>query len=127
MDKAHLRFLPGRWESIGVSRRTWTRWLKGTSRIPTAVILLARILSGSLDELHPTWQGWTINRRTGELVDPEGIAHTPATIRTWHWTAQQLSALRAEENQQEKIKRLRTPSDGAALTQAMHQRLENKS
>ena len=97
--------------------------MAGETRIPIAVVALARILSGSLDELHPTWSGWIINRRTGELVDPEGITHTPRQIRAWHWTAQQLAALRGEESHQGKIQRIRTGRDGQVLTLELHRRL----
>lgn len=121
-DLNHVRFLPGRHRTAGVSRRTWRRWMRGETRIPPAVVTLARILSGSLDELHPEWAGWILNRRTGELVDPEGVAHTPASVRAWHWTAGELSALRGRENQTN-IRRLKTGNDGAALTRELHRRL----
>lgn len=99
--------------------------MTGASRIPLAVSTLARILvSGSLDELHPAWSGWTINRRTGELVDPHGMAHTPESIRVWHWTAQELNRLRGEENQlSENVTRIRTGREGHALTIELHRRL----
>lgn len=118
-----VRFLPGRWQAAGVSRRTWRRWMDGQSRIPPAVVALARILSGSLDELHPAWTSWMINRRTGALVDPGGTSHTPAQILAWHWTRQELQGLRGEENTRGKIQRIRTGRDGQALTQALHRRL----
>jgi hypothetical protein len=123
VEREILRFLPGRHQTVGVSRRTWRRWMAGETRIPIAVVHLARILSGSLDELHPTWSNWMINRRTGALVDPEGVSHTPASVSAWHWTACELSALRAEENQRTKIQRIRTGRDGQVLTLELHRRL----
>lgn len=122
-DRDLVRFLPGRWQAAGVSRRTWRRWMDGSSRIPFAVVYLARLLvAGELPHGGEAWRGWTL-KRTGELVDPEGVTHTPATIVTWHWMAGELSALRAEENQRGKIQRLRTGRDGQALTRELHRRL----
>lgn len=124
-DRNQVRFLPGRHRAAGVSRRTWRRWMNGEARIPPSVVALARILAGgSLDELHADWSGWRINRRTGELVDLDtGIAHSPQSVRAWHWCAQELRALRGEENQ-ENIRRLKTGNDGAALTRELHRRIE---
>ena len=104
-DRDHVRFLPGRHRTAGVSRRTWRRWMQGETRIPVSVVRLARIHSGSLDELHDAWHGWRLVR--GKLVDPEGVAHSPHSIKAWHWTRQELQALRGEENQ-EKVRRIKT-------------------
>lgn len=101
-----------------------TPYLRGAVRIPHAVVLLAKILAGGeLVQGGEEWRGWIINRR-GELVDPQGTAHTPASIQSWHWCAQQLQALRGEENQKEKVTRIRTGHDAHVITLEMHRRLQ---
>lgn len=81
---------------LGVSRRTWRRWLSGRARIPRSAYELGRVLTGNLSIFDATWTGWRFVK--GALYDPAGTAHTHATIATWHWTARRLQALRAEEN-----------------------------
>lgn len=122
-DRDLVRFLPGRWQAAGVSRRTWRRWMAGKTRIPQAVVQLAKILTrGELIQGGEAWRGWIL-KRTGELVDPSNVTHTPGSVQAWHWTRQQLQDLRGEENQRGKIQRLRTGRDGQALTRALHRRL----
>lgn len=79
---------------LGISRRTWRRWLSGRARIPRSAYELGRVLSGDT-EIYG-WTGWRFMK--GALYDPAGTAHTRASIATWHWTARRLQALRAEEN-----------------------------
>ncbi len=82
---------------LGVDRRTWERWLAGTSRIPPAVWELLRIrAAGELPAGTTTdWVGWRFS--DGRLYDPADTWHTPETIRVWHWTAQQLADLDARD------------------------------
>lgn len=94
-----VRFIPGKWETVGVSRRTWRRWMDGRARIPSAVVLLARLLvDGELGALDPAWRGWRLVR--GKLWDESNQWHTPTTIHAWHWTRQELAALRRKRDQQ---------------------------
>lgn len=95
--------------------------MAGETRIPRAVVHLARILQGELGEISPAWSGWSLVG--GQLVDPENVVHTPGSVQAWHWTAQQLSALRGEENQRGKIQRIRTGRDGQVVTLELHRRL----
>lgn len=81
---------------LGVSRRTWRRWLSGQARIPRSAYALGRALTGDLGYLGKAWEGWRVHR--GLLRDPEGSVHTPAQVMGWRWTAQRLQALRADEN-----------------------------
>lgn len=123
-DRDHVRFLPGRHRTAGVSRRTWRRWMTGQARIPFAVIQLARLLvTGELLQGGDAWRGWLL-KADGALVDPEGVTHTAASVGAWHWLAQELSALRGKENQ-EKVRRLKTGNDGAALTRELQRRLRD--
>lgn len=92
-----LRFAgPDARRFVGVNRGTWSRWLAGKSRVPCAVYNLLRVLVAG-EILHEGWEGWTL--RNGELHDPSGQRHTPATILAWHWTRQELMAARRDENQ----------------------------
>lgn len=85
-ERDHVRFLPGRHRAAGVSRRTWRRWMAGETRIPYAVVQLAKIMTrGELLQGGETWRGWLINVKTGELVDPEGDCHRPEQLRAWRW------------------------------------------
>ena len=107
-----------------MSRRTWRRWMAGETRIPVHVVRLARILSGELAEIAPAWNGWRLVG--GELVDPEGVCHTPASVRAWHWTRLELQLLRGEENQREKVSRIRTGRDAQVVTLELHRRLSDQ-
>ena len=81
----------------GVNRATWSRWLRGQTRIPLAVVTLLRILTGGeLPQGGKEWAGWRFHE--GKLYDPAGQWHTPASIQGWHWTKQELQGLRASEN-----------------------------
>ena len=81
----------------GASRATWSRWMRGRSRVPTATLNLLRILiSGELPQGGATWAGWRF--QNGRLFDPAGQWHTPASIEAWHWTRQELQDGRATEN-----------------------------
>lgn len=82
---------------VGVNRATWSRWLRGRSRVPLAVLNLFRIVvAGELPQGGDAWAGWRMVG--GRLIDPAGIEHTPGTIQAWHWTRQELQGLRAKEN-----------------------------
>lgn len=100
-DLDYLRFAPPELRRLAqVDRRTWRRWLTGAHRIPAAVLALARILTGGeLPQGGTDWEGWRFHK--GELVDPEGTAHTPTSIRLWWLTRQVLQDLRARENIEE--------------------------
>lgn len=81
------------------SRQTWWRWKTGRTDPPVSVVNLLRIvIFGELSHIADGWTGWRFYR--GQLYDPAGYAHTPATIETWWWTRQRLDAMRARENQQ---------------------------
>ena len=96
-DRDYVRFIPGRWAALGVSRRTWSRWLSGQTRIPEAVVRLARLLvAGEVGELGTAWAGWKMLH--GQLYDPEGVGHTPASVQAWHWTKENLVEQRGREN-----------------------------
>jgi hypothetical protein len=86
-----VKYFPGGYRALGVSRRTWRRWQEGKARIPRAVVLLARLfVNGDLGALDPAWQGWILRR--GKLWDTEHSNgwHTTGTIRAWWWTMQRL-------------------------------------
>jgi hypothetical protein len=79
---------------------TWLRWLDRKSRVPLAVTNLLKILrGGELPQGGKEWAGWKFHK--GKLYDPAGQWHTPGTILVWHWTMQELNALRAAENRAE--------------------------
>lgn len=85
---------------VGVNRSTWLRWLGGKSRVPLAVLNLMKILrGGELPQGGAEWAGWKFHQ--GKLYDPAGQWHTPGTILVWHWVAQELRALGADENRAE--------------------------
>ena len=97
MDVDTLRYAPPSARALaGVSRATWSRWLSGKSRVPTAVHNLLKILSGDLAHAGGTWAGWKLHE--GKLYDPSGVAHTPGGILAWHWTRQELQWARSTEN-----------------------------
>lgn len=107
-----VRWIPGRWKTVGVSARTWRRWMDGKARIPLSVVLLARLLvDGDLGALDPRWHGWRLVR--GKLWDEANTGHSPATIHAWHWTRQELAALRRREHQ--------------AIRKNLYNRLENRN
>jgi len=82
----------------GVNRSTWSRWLRGQSKVPHAVIVLMKIITGGeLPQGGDAWAGWKF--KNGKLYDPAGQWHTPGTIQEWHWTKQELQWLRARENE----------------------------
>ena len=129
MDVQVLRFVPAHLRGLFCqSPVTFWRWCAGRSRPPRAALILAQILvNGDLVQGGTACEGWTINRRTGGLVDPQtGLEHTPAQIRAWHWTAQELQGLRSEENQRGNVLRLHTGRDGHAVTLELHRRLIDK-
>lgn len=99
--------------------------MRGEARIPASVVALARILQGELGGIAPAWSGWHL--ADGQLVDPDGVTHSPASIQAWHWTTQQLQALRGEENQRENIQRIRTGRDAQVVTLEMHRRLNQST
>jgi hypothetical protein len=81
----------------GVNRATWSRWLRGRSRVPASVINLLKILQGGeLPQGGDAWAGWHFH--DGKLFDPSGQWHSPASIQGWHWARQELQHLRAKEN-----------------------------
>lgn len=97
-DRDVVRWIPGRWQRVGVSRRTWNRWMDGKCRIPRAVVELAHILvNGDLGAIDPAWNGWHVAR--GKLWDHGTDGHTPGSIRVWWWTWQRLAALRPRRTQ----------------------------
>lgn len=82
---------------LGVNRATWSRWRRGKSRVPLAVLNLLRIVvAGELPQGGKDWHGWRF--LDGRLYDPSGQWHTPRTIAAWHWVRQELQSLRAKEN-----------------------------
>lgn len=90
-----VRWIPGRWETVGVSRRTWRRWMDGKARIPAAVVLLAQILvGGDLGAINPAWTGWRIVN--GKLWDISDQWHTPQTVYAWWCTRGELDALKSK-------------------------------
>jgi len=129
MDVQVLRFVPAHLRGLFCqSPVTFWRWCAGKSRAPRSAAVLAQIIvNGELPQGGEAWAGWRFNPRTGDLVDTSGVSHTPHSIMAWHWTLQELQALRADENQREKVRRIHTGRDGHAVTVELHRRLIDKS
>lgn len=59
-------------ERAGVHRSTVARW-RARRAYPPAIERLAELeVHGRLELIHDAWAGFTIDRRTGELVTPGG-------------------------------------------------------
>lgn len=58
---------------LGVHRSTICRWESGEIEVPRAAREVLRLLSTSACQRlsHKHWDGWFINRKTGELVSPD--------------------------------------------------------
>jgi len=58
---------------LGVHRATICRWEAESQETPKAAFEALRLLSKSSDQRlsHKHWDGWFINRQTGELVSPD--------------------------------------------------------
>lgn len=58
---------------LGIHRSTICRWESGEVEIPRAAYEVLRLLSVSACQRlsHKHWDGWFINRQTGELVSPD--------------------------------------------------------
>lgn len=113
---------------VGVNRATWHRWLRGQTRVPTAVFNLLLILqAGELPQGGPAWAGWKFHE--GKLFDPSGTAHTPADIQGWHWTRQELQHLRAKENASaaagDNVVRFPGRRSAATITAELYRRLKD--
>ncbi len=125
-DRDLLSYCPHELRAALANRTTWHRWRTGQSRIPRAVILLLQILIGGTLPF-PEWEGWRWH--AGALVDPAGVVHTPRTIEAWHWTRQELQALRARENVHELAGDNIVVLDrtlARRITASMRQQLKNK-
>jgi len=114
----------------GVNRGTWSRWLRGQSRVPAAVVALLQIrVGGELPQGGAAWDGWRFH--DGKLYDPSGTWHTPGTILAWHWVRQELQELRAKENRETpdelpaNVHVLPTHRRGGQLTAALRRRLDS--
>jgi len=61
--------------------RRWKQAARG-GLVPLWLRLLVdTIHRGILDAIHPTWRGWRIHSRDGELVSPEGLCITQGQVR----------------------------------------------
>jgi len=58
---------------LGIHRSTICRWESGEIEMPKAPFEALRLLSTSAEQRlsHKQWDGWFINRKTGELVSPD--------------------------------------------------------
>lgn len=84
---------------VGVSRRQWTRYETGESRIPKSVYELLRIIAAGF--LPPTagdaWHGWSFFR--GELYSPEGNGFRPGDVRAIPYLWMQVDEYRRKTGQ----------------------------
>lgn len=117
---------------VGVNRATWSRWLRGRSRVPHAVrVLMSIVVGGELPQGGKDWEGWRF--RDGRLYDPSGQWHTPGTILAWHWVRQELQELRARENRAmpddlpANVRSLPAARRGHRLTAELHRRLDSQA
>lgn len=117
-----VKWIPGKWTTVGVDRRTWRRWMQGSARIPHAVVVLAKILvNGDLGALDPQWEGWFLTR--GKLWDRASgdQSHTPGTVRVWWWAWQRMYDLKPKTAQralQEEIVRELLEPEGAKTSRS---------
>lgn len=73
-------------QDMGVSSRTVYRWYQHNNA-PGYIMKVLKIMSGYLDEIHPLWKDYGINRATGELFSKQDptINFTPETLRHAMW------------------------------------------
>lgn len=65
---------------FGLHRTTVQRWLDKCA-LPKAVYeLLLLEQRGNLEALHPSWEGWRLDTRTGNLLPPAGNAFKPGHL-----------------------------------------------
>jgi hypothetical protein len=82
-DKLPRRDLETFRRTVNVSRRTWRRWERGEARIPVAVWLAARYVTGDMSYHSRKWDGLRV-RGEGIAGSPYGMV--PATeIHCWPW------------------------------------------
>ena len=69
--------------TVNVSRRTWRRWKLGQARIPVAVWLAARYVTGDMTHHHRNWSGLQIK---GDSItgSPYGLVRA-SEVHCWPW------------------------------------------
>lgn len=91
---------------LRVSRAMVSRWESGSSEVPFAAFEALRLqyCSAAYRLSHKHWDGWFINRKTGELVSPDigKLAVKPAEVNSLRLLYGQLSTLQSQVEQQAK-------------------------
>lgn len=91
--------------------RRWKRQARATGQLPRWLAVLVSVYRGFLGAVHPTWTGWLINRRGGELVSPDGVCVTQGQILALPYLRALLREREAE------LSRLRAALDSAQAAQ----------
>jgi len=73
-------------DDIGISVRTARRWYD-KNEAPKYIMKLLYIMYGYMEEIHPLWKGFGINRKTGELFcqDSPTMRFTPSLLHSAYW------------------------------------------
>ena len=80
----------------GVHRTTVARWIE-RGELPYAIERLLDIIhNGNLGEIHDDWHGWSICRKTVELVSPTDLTIKPGEVQSIPYRHRQLATLQRE-------------------------------
>lgn len=80
----------------GLHRTTVTRMRRDGRLRPELLRLAALELDGMLSLIHSAWEGWKLDRASGELVAPGGWSFSPGELLAVPLRYQQLRALEAD-------------------------------
>lgn len=105
-------------QDMGVSSRTVYRWYQHNNA-PGYIMKVLKIMSGYLDEIHPLWKDYGINRATGELFSKEDptLNFTPALLKSASW-------FRSRASDYESLK-LRLENDRAQFEESKKEQFGN--
>jgi len=109
----------------GVSLRTWRRYEHDAA--PAWALVMFQALRGDLGAISTAWDGWTLQRRTGNLFDANGDEYEPGYLRSFWFRNQQAQAYRAEIRAlRRKIEKLKDAAPTGAANDAVFSNAKNQ-